>query len=89
MLPEKLSFALALIAAIVLLYLGEIHAWEWELRMLSVVFAALVFMLVGRIVGVISARELAKAFALTEHEADAELRDLKKDNTKTKGKSAS
>lgn len=63
MLPEKLAFSLALLGMILVLYLGHIHAWSWELQMFAVLLAIISFMVIGRVIGVISARELARNFA--------------------------
>jgi len=63
MLPEKLSFAFAFLIVIALVYLGHIHEWAWEQTMLSILVGVLGATIVGRVVGVICSRELAKSLA--------------------------
>lgn len=63
MLPEKLSFAFAFLVMIVLAYMGHIHHWEWEQTVLSILVGILGATIVGRVVGVICSRELAKSLA--------------------------
>lgn len=63
MLPEKLSFAFAFLIVIALVYLGHIHMWEWEQTMLALLVGILGATIVGRVVGVICSRELAKSLA--------------------------
>lgn len=63
MLPEKLSFALAFLAVIAISYLAHIHHWAWEQYVLSLLLGILGATVVGRVVGVICSRELAKAVA--------------------------
>ncbi len=63
MLPEKLSFALSFLAVIAVSYLAHIHKWQLEQYVLLVLLAVLIMTIVGRVVGVICSRELAKATA--------------------------
>ncbi len=61
MLPERLVIALALISTIVLIYIGDVHEWTFAETMIAVLAGILGSSIVGRILGRISARELAKS----------------------------
>jgi len=63
MLPEKLSFAFSFLAVIAVSYLAHIHKWQLEQYVLTALLAVLVMTIVGRVVGVICSRELAKSTA--------------------------
>jgi VIT1/CCC1 family predicted Fe2+/Mn2+ transporter len=63
MLPEKLSFAFAFLVLIVLAYMGHIHQWAWEQTVLALLVGILAATILGRVVGVICSRELAKSLA--------------------------
>jgi ABC-type enterochelin transport system permease subunit len=63
MLPEKLSFAFAMLITVTLVYLSYIHKWEWEQTMILILLGILGATIVGRVVGVICSRELAKSLA--------------------------
>jgi ABC-type proline/glycine betaine transport system permease subunit len=65
MLPEKLSFALAMLVVIALIYLGQVNEWEFEQTMIAVLLGIFGATVVGRVVGVICSRELAKNLAET------------------------
>ncbi|MCK6440423.1 MAG: hypothetical protein L6Q71_09535 [Planctomycetes bacterium] len=60
MLPERLTFALAVFATIALVYLSMVHKWTWEETMVGVLAGILAAMIVGRIAGRISGKELSK-----------------------------
>ncbi len=60
MLPERLSVSLSLLAAIAITYLGFVHHWGFETIMVGVLVSVVVMLFIGRILGVMSARELAK-----------------------------
>lgn len=66
MLPERLSLAFALIAAMSLLYVGFIHRWGLETIFIAVLFAIFCSVFIGRIIGIVSARELAKNIEHTQ-----------------------
>jgi len=77
MLPERLSLAFALIVSMALLYLGSIHRWGMETIFVSVLFAIFCSLVIGRILGTISARELARNIEHTQRGLKKEAENAK------------
>ena len=70
MLPERLSFSLAIFATIALICIGLLHHWDWETTMIMVLTGVLLSMIVGRFAGRISGKELSKNVEEIPHDED-------------------